>query len=366
MLDVSMVSSDIGSLLRSWHTSIREKNVENANKMRENVTILHDTSYDLPHESLFLTAKLIDLRHHLLKKDPQQTKEIIEYLDSKEARLDRQQQFYYFFLKGLSAYQEKKYEEALLEFKSAENLVDLVDNRIDQGEYNYKIACAYYFVRQSLISVSHVKHAQKIFEDESQKGRIADCEMLLGLNYVDMRQYDIAEEKLHTALMYAKEVSDQELHNRVLHNLGFFYTEQGLSEAGIRYLNSLALDPSYEHNMKACFLICREHCRMGNLRDITEWMKRGLNYLKETPNLEYTHKFRLLNLLYLEPNNFDDDIILESIAYFQEEKQWQEVEEYSKLFAQSYSKTNEYEKAVYFYELALNANKTINYMEALK
>ncbi|MGP4079214.1 hypothetical protein ACTWQL_04805 [Pseudalkalibacillus sp. R45] len=366
MVDVTLVSTGMAEQLNKWNAYLLARDIENATKIRNSLTILHENNVTAENEQLFLHAKLIELKHSLFIKDTEKSKELLTVLDPLKVKMSESLQFYYYFFTGLHAYQELNYDIALKEFKKAEKFVDQIQEKVDLAEYHYKIASTYYFIRQSLVSLIHLEQAQQYYEQHGNTKRVADCDMLYGINYIDMRQYDLAEEKLHTALMHAKSLSDQPLQNRVLHNLGFFYAEQGMSEAAIRYLKSLAADENYEHYLKAVFLISRENCRLGDLKESQEWISKGLNHLQQNPNEEYLHKFQLLKLLYLEPNNINDELISKGISYFKENKQWEDVEEYSRLIAQTYSKSNELEKAVYFYESALNAGKTINFMEALK
>ncbi|WLD93097.1 lipopolysaccharide assembly protein LapB [Alkalihalobacillus sp. AL-G] len=367
MVEATLISRDLSTQLNKWYTYILENDVQNARKLKDKITDLIDsiTTKDFP---TYLHTKLIELSHYVLEKDSIKAGEVLQQLESHEELLFEKLGFYYYFFRGQYEFMEDNFESSLDNYMKAEKYLKYVEEQFEIAEYHYKLTAAYYFRRQTIFSLSHLAKAQELFDLSDKKNivRSADSQMAYGLIYIDMKQYDLAEEKFHTAYMYSKQVEDQQLVNRVLHNLGFFYAEQRLSEAAIRYLKPIAMNEDYEHNIKALFLVCREYCRMGINNEGIHAFNRALSYLEKTENIEYKYKFQLLKVLYLDNTNIDNDLFNESISYFKQKQLWDSVEVYSKLIAQAYSKNSNLEQAVFYYEMAQAANHTIFEMEALK
>ncbi|WP_221567182.1 hypothetical protein [Alkalihalobacillus sp. TS-13] len=366
MVEATLVTSDFSDQLNSWYTYVLNSDVDKAIQMKQDMSrqLKNLSSQNSP---VFLHAKLIELSHALLLKDKQHAAKLLDELAPFEQKLCEKLKFYFYFFNGQYAYQNQEYEVSLNEYQAAKEYIEEIESDFEMAEFHYKIASSYYFLHHSLLSISHLEEAQDLYDASIERNiiRNADCEMLFGLNYLDMKQYGLAEEKFHSALMYSQKVNDSQLRNRVLHNLGFFYAEQGHSEAAIRYLKLLVPDDNYEHSLRAIFLLYREYCRLGNHQEAESCFKIGMKQVMETSNTEYEYKFQLLDVILIQ-NKIEEKLFFESILYFEDNKYWEDVEEYSKLVAQVYSKANAHEKAVHYYELAFQARNTINQMEALK
>ncbi|WP_408008442.1 hypothetical protein ACJROX_27950 [Pseudalkalibacillus sp. A8] len=367
MVEATLVSSNFSDQLNSWYTYVLNSEIDKAVQIKQDMSrqLKNLSSQNSP---VFLHAKLIELSHALLLKDKQNADKLLKELAPFEPKLCDKLKFYFYFFKGQYAYQNQNYEDSLIEYRKAKDYIEGIESDFERAEFHYKIASSYYFIHHSLLSISHLEEAQALYDFSIDRNivRNADCEMLFGLNYLDMKQYGLAEEKFHSALMYSKRVNDPQLRNRVLHNLGFFYAEQGHSEAAVRYLKLLMLDREYEYSLRAIFLLYREYCRLGEIEEAENCYEIGIKQVNKTANTEYKYKFELLKVLLLNQNKMDEKLFFESVMYFEENKNWEDVEEYAKLVAQVYSKADKHEKAVHYYELAFKARNTINQMEALK
>ncbi|WP_257348164.1 hypothetical protein [Pseudalkalibacillus decolorationis] len=370
MGQAALISQDLNTQLNSWNAYILENDIQNATKMKENITKQLDY-LTVKDSSLFLQAKLIELNFYLLIKDNEKAEESMNIIEPYEEVLTEELKFYYHFYMGHYAYLQGNYELSITKYEHAVKYIDHIEDNFLHAEYHYKIMATYYFNSQMIFSLTHLEQANDLFNLSDKKNiiRSADCQMAYGLIYIDMKQYDLAEEKFHTAYMYSKKINDVQLVNRVLHNLGFFYAEQRLSEAAIRYLKPVINrenERSYEHYIRALFLMYREYCRNRMKEEALECLNNALSYLEKNVNKEYMYKFQLVKVLYLNDINIDNELFEESITYFRQKKLWDSVESYSKLIAQAYSKASYLEQAVYYYELAQTASHTIFEMEALK
>ncbi len=75
----------------------------------------------------------------------------------------------------------------------------------------------------------------------------------------------------------------------VRHNLGLMYSGQNLSELAIRYLSEVIQELPKDY--KAIFIKAREHMKIGESKETSNLIVKGLEICKELKNEEYEHHF---------------------------------------------------------------------------
>lgn len=83
--------------------------------------------------------------------------------------------------------------------------------------------------------------------------------------------------------------------------------------------------------------------------------------------VEYQHHFKILNGLNEGLNGEKlEEIVLEGIAYFEREKLWEYVKEYTEVLAVLFHKEHNFEKASYYFFSSHKASEEVFKKEALK
>ncbi|MGC4379237.1 hypothetical protein WD019_20320 [Fictibacillus sp. Mic-4] len=366
-MDLDVVGSDqLTSLLNTWNQYIRTSEIERAEQVRKNVQ--NKLSSIEENQSKFIDYLLLEFRHQLLQKNSEEITSLLPKVESYQTEMDGLQTFYFFFLKGIYLYNTRNYEAALENYELAEKKLSFVSDDVERAEFYYKLASLYYQFRQTYLSTDYVKKAIDIFQlTPNFSKRVAHCELLIGLNCVDMKQFEQAEVQFHSALDCANKCKDEELKKFVYHNLGLLYAEQNLSEVALRYLNKLSSDKEYEKYPTILFLLTREYCKLNAIEEAKFWYDQGKRSCEIQGNQEYLYRFKLLNATYLQSNeNYFEETFKEGISYFYKEKLWLNVESYAEELASFYKEKERYKEAVDYYELAKEVRQKILEKVALK
>ncbi|MGE8204753.1 tetratricopeptide repeat protein [Heyndrickxia sp. NPDC080065] len=353
-----LTSEKTYEVLEKWETLITHRNIKQAKELKQEIETVFEDDKELSQSKKYV---FLSARYYFLQKNYSQANTIIEKIGSFS---DESSTFYYQFFKGIHSYNLKKYEDALESYYLAEKHLDQIPPA-EQAEFHYKIASVYYQIKESLMSINYTQRALKIFQKhDNYRLRQSDCSMLLALNYIDMKQFSLAEEEFHEARDKAQKAGNKQALALVNHNLGLMYAEQDLSEAAIRYLTDVIESGNHDYFLQTMFLLTREHFKLGRIELAKEWLRKGEALAEELGNNEYQMKLKLLHAIHLGTEEFEKTF-KEGISYFQNENLWLDVEEYAQIFARFYLQNQEYRKATEYYEITLKAKNMINKMEAL-
>jgi tetratricopeptide (TPR) repeat protein len=309
---------------------------------------------------------LISLGHDLILDHISEATTSLHQLDTFEiSELTEKYKFYYFIFKGTYYLTIGEYHIALENFQAAKRIDISLDN-IEKAEFYFKLGTIYYHFRKTIDSVHNISLALSLFKTiPGYERRVAACEIALGLNCVNLQQWEEAEERFYNALNYANKVNDTSMKALIFHDLGLLYAEQNLSKAAVHWFNESMKFNEPDH--KTIYLLCREYFKLNDIDNGKRWLKQGI-LLSEKQNLDvYLRRFNLLKVLYLETNEtIFEQTLKNEIQFFVKEELWNHVDENAQLLADFYSKKENYQKAVEYYQLMIKAQKHILKMGALR
>ncbi|WP_026678447.1 RapH N-terminal domain-containing protein [Fictibacillus gelatini] len=365
-MDLDVVGSDqLTSLLNTWNQYIRTSEIERAEQVRKNVQ--NKLSSIEENQSKFIDYLLLEFRHQLLQKNSEEITSLLPKVESYQTEMDGLQTFYFFFLKGIYLYNTRNYEAALENYELAEKKLSFVSDDVERAEFYYKLASVYCELGQSFLSATHAKTAFDLFQKNNEfLKRSSHCELLLGLNCVEMKQFEQAEVQFHSALNYANKTEDVNLKSHIYHNLGYLYAEQNLSDAAVRYLKLALENQDHENYVAALYLLTREQFKLKNVEQATKNCSKGIELCTRENNIEYLTHFKLLNALNSELTENFEITFKEGISYFVKEKLWVYVQEYAEYLADFYNKLERYKEACHYFDLSIKSRKEIFEKEALK
>jgi tetratricopeptide (TPR) repeat protein len=190
---------------------------------------------------------------------------------------------------------------------------------------------------------------------------IADCENILGLSSISLKQFGTAEEHFLCALDLAKKHNHPRLSLLIKYNLGYLYAEQNISDLAIRYL--LEVNDQEEPYFKTNFLLAREFYKLNDHKKAESFVQKGM----QNTNEEYKHHFQIVKAFHSQlGTNELEAIVTDGIRYFENHELWGFIEDYSGELAQYFHNQEDHERASHYFHQAYQAKQTLQKKEALK
>jgi response regulator aspartate phosphatase C len=309
---------------------------------------------------------IISLGHDLIFGRLNEANVSLDQLENINSELNDKQKYYYFLFKGSYLSVRSNLSEAQVFYQKAKEQLLFYPNQIEEAEFNYKIGSLYYHLKKTLDSIYHISTALSLFKTkEGYDRRIAGCEIGLGLNSIDLHQWEEAEERFYSALNFANKVDDLSLKGLIYHDLGLLYAEQNMSKAAIHWLKESA--KSRLPIPKTVYLLCKENFNLGNYDEANKWLTEGVELSSQQQDIHYEKMFQVLDTVYNEKDEIIyENTLIESLHFFQEEESWTNVEEVSHYLAEFYSLKKKYKRAVDYFHLLIDAQNKIVEQEALK
>ncbi|GGH81949.1 tetratricopeptide (TPR) repeat protein [Pullulanibacillus pueri] len=353
----------IEKTLSSWQLAIIDRETSEADHLKEEIDALLST---LKHTGNIIHTKyhLLNYGYLLLKGNFKLANDILDTLSDQTNQFNQELYFLFHFFKGLHfKLEDERYVKAIEEFQKAENFTEFIKNDSIVAELYYQTGTVFYERIKNFDSFIYIQKAHEIFSKIGYTERIAGCEMLIGLNCMDMHQYEEAERRFYLALKAANKTENTSLKTLAYHDLGLLYGQQNLSKAAIRWLTeAVKLQEDY---FKSSFLLFREYCKLNELEKAKEWYVKGIKRCKEVNDQDNLIRFELLYAMYMDTSQFETTFI-KGIQHFYKTKLWQYVKEYSVILAQHYRDHGKVQEAIKYYDLFIEADQKIIESEALK
>ncbi|PAD40152.1 lipopolysaccharide assembly protein LapB [Terribacillus sp. 7520-G] len=252
------------------------------------------------------------------------------------------------------AYAKNSYSEALDSFEKAESYLEKISDPIEIGEFHLRKAMTYFYLDVIALSVLHTEKAMQAFKPHSPFVLLlARSEMLQGLNYQELLDFDLAEEYLHRALTHSKKAEANDLATYINHNLGALYVKRDLPGTAIRYLEEALKDkPEGIINLQGLYLLADCFWKTNIPSKALEAYNEGFHRSLKEDNISMKWEFAMLHKKYEDRLNFES-VWKEGIDYFIQIKDNYNVRHYAKELAEYYTSIDKYELANRYYSLAI-------------
>lgn len=353
LLKVLVAAHEVANALTRWHDFIKLGNIAKSEQLKEEVEhLLTDMEKN---QDVLLYYSLIDYRHSLLYNNTNEAEEKLQNIDP-EHEMNDLLLYYYYYFKGMHQYKLQNYQEALSYYNQAELSLENLSDEIEKSEFYYKVASAYYHMRQFLLAIDYIFKAISIYQNYPlYKSRIADCHNVLGLCYLGRKEYEKAEKHFKESFEVAKEIGDKDLQVFLMYNLGYLYSEQNHSDLAIQFLSEAASKKFRLH--KVCYLLAKEFLKIGDRKLAYLHISKGKEICQEINNEEYFHHLKVLELLDSPPQHLLKRATIQMnkvLDYFQEEGLHGFVHDYAIEFGNLLYKYQYYENASHFYNRGVN------------
>lgn len=360
-LKTKIAYEEVAKMLNQWYVMIKRHEISQA------VSIKYDIENQLPNmeenQDLLLYFNLLDYRHKLLTEEFAASNRLFEDIQHQKADMqstDDMIEYYFFFFAGMYEFHKKDYTNAINYYKLAENKLRKIPDQIENAEFHYKMAVAYYQIKQNFFSLNHATAALKTFkthDDYIQKA--ISSEMILGANKLDLFRFDEAEKHYKQALKDATQIENNTLIGMAHHNLGLSCVSRDLlNMAETHFKEALRLQDHEEsvYGIHSMFELTHVLYKSERFHEAREWYKKGFSRAKKAGEREYLSKFRLIHALYDEHDSLTVEHALE---YLKTINLWTDIAELTLDIALFYKKNGDAKHAAEYFEESHHARDQI-------
>lgn len=365
MQDYKVSNEKVTKLLNEWYQEMRAQQILKATQLKKEI----DTQINALAEqdqNLLLYYSLLDFRYKLLTDDFGIGKDSFDKIEELNTPSDQMLNYYYHFFKAIHSTVLTNFSEAKEHYTKAEEMLDHIPDILERAEFYYRFSTFNYQTYQPLVAIKYADKAKEIFsKNKGYDINIASCENVYGLACVDLRQYEQAEESFNSSINILNKMDEKKLILRVRSNLGWLYASQNLSALAIRHLSEVTL--AIPNHFKALFSEAEENYKLGNNELAKELIERGLDICHKINNVEYLHRFRILQKLNENVPAAELEVVVqEGLSYFEKENLLECMQEYTEKLASKYYDENNTVKASEYYHRSINVKKQYFEKGALK
>lgn len=339
----------IADQLHNWTLSIQLDKKEAAHSIYEKLN-KHIVEYDTETLAAYF---LIESRYHTIVGNLQESRQSLAKAREYEEIFTELQHYKLFFAEGFIYYYEKQYQDAIATLEKAEKYMIPSMEPAEIGEFHLIKAMVYYFLDITSLSAVHAAKAVENFKTlEPLSFLLARTELVLGMNHLDMSDYETAEKHLLTALSTCKKIKNYSLLASANLNLGVLYVTRGLPATAIRYLEDALAGKQKRIELNVLFLLADSYWKTNQAGKAMQAYSEGFQKSLDRDNTKMKWEFAMLHKKYEDRDNFEI-VWKEGIEYFRRVNDKYNVRTYSKELAQYYTDKKQYEHATTYYLLAL-------------
>ncbi|SNZ16105.1 response regulator aspartate phosphatase C [Terribacillus aidingensis] len=339
---------NVSAELDNWSISIRLDKRDAAASIHDR---LKGFSNDFSIDTL-IDFFLLESRFYLMQKHLVNSAAAIDNAKKHLVHFKNTHKYYLHLAEGILFYDEKHYPEALNCFEKAEKYLNQLNNPVEIGEFHLRKAMTYYFLDITTLSALHAERAiESLKPYKTFEFLLARAEMLQGMNYMDLHNFEMSEEHLHRALASYKNIDNQSFITTTNLNLGLLYVQRELPETAIRYLEEARMDKQERIHLKILYLLADSYWKTNESSKAVEAYTEGFQKSIENDNLTMKWEFAMLHKKYEDRMNYES-VWQEGIEYFRKINDFFNVRLYSKELAWHYTETKQYELATRYYLLA--------------
>ncbi|RPK02443.1 hypothetical protein EH11_01773 [Bacillus subtilis] len=367
-------SSEVGVKINEWYKMIRQFSVPDAEILKAEVE--QEIQRMEEDEYLLIYFSLMKFRHQLMLDylEPVTTKirptidELLEKIEASNKGITGLLSYYSLFFRGMYEFDKREYVKAIGFYREAEKHLTHVNDDIEKAEFHFKLAEAYYIMKQNHISMHHVKQAMDIYNQyELYKVRKIQCHFVISGNYVDFKHFEKSLPHLEKALELSKQLDRNErLLSSAYYNLGKNYADLGINDKADHYLNEAAKvseSAKLSNLPHSLFTYAKFLFKQGKTSEAIKMSKKGLSAAISQGDKLFVSLQKYLEALYI--NAVDQAGIKKTIDYLERNKNYAYVEDIAIDTAEVFAKSKEFETSYVYHQKMLETQKQIQRGECL-
>ncbi|MFP7492510.1 hypothetical protein SFC66_01895 [Terribacillus saccharophilus] len=355
--DVTFNSEELRELLNLWYMNIKLKKVQAAEKLKTEVSV--QLAKGEANDDVVKLALLIHSRHHILCKNYNEAEKLISQVERFSPYLKEEHYYYLHLFKGMYLYSTKDYYNSIEEYGQVEPYLSHIHDEIEKAEFFDLFASALYYLDYTNRSAIYAEKAIYIYQlYPTYEKKMTRMKNLIALNYIDMGEYDLAEEYLHSALQDSNTKQNVLVQMSIYHNLGLLYENKGLYSAAKRYLEKTLDHDNFDEYINTLYLLAKIAFAEGENEKGKSFCELGMKRAEKERDQVYYWHFQVLYNANLSQNTYPT-VLKKAIEFFKEHNLMYELQKYADEIATYYSNEKNFEKANYYYRLALGYQNNV-------
>ena len=306
---------------------------------------------------------LFELRYFIFLKQLSKAEEQIKKIELYKDIFDIRMNYFYEKIVGQFYYFKSKFSVAMEHFKIAEEI--LTSSVHFEG---WETADLYYYkglnnnrMGKLSLSIVYIQKALAIYQSLYDLKRSAECQILLGICYEKIDEFEMAEENYMLATKLAEGINDQSLLGLIYHNQGVLNSKLGKSnEAIAQFLSSLE---NKEEDMvigrlRSIHGLIEEYYKIQDYDSCRNWLIDGFTMLEEHQDLpDFKIHFIYYDYLLQKSENLSKFIEKDALPYFEGIGHHLLVAYYAEKLGKIYQENHKYKLASYYFSKAFSALK---------
>jgi len=349
--------------LRFWQHVILKRDTAQSEQML--IELENQNIHSMPSEQLHGYYYLLKYSHHIMLHEFDEASRCFLKLEDYHSSFNTEEMFFFYLFQGIERkVSSESYQEALVFYQQAEKLIPSILQDAPVAELYYQLATVLFELIKSFESLHYIQKAYALFQKLGDYVRMSKCQMLIGLNCIDIHQYKEAERRFHLALKEADKTKDISLKKKTYHDLGLLYSKQSLPKAAIRWL--LEANKIGELSYKTPILLCQEYCKLNQMDEAKKWYDTALPLYEQLDNQTNIMRLKLLNVIYIDAQKKDFERILrQGMTYFEKHGHWEYIIDFAPFLTKFLYEHGRYQESINYYELIIKSQQKIYVSEAL-
>ena len=302
---------------------------------------------------------IILLRYFILIKDRKNVEVAAHKVKNYENYVTLETEYEYMFSLGLYEYHFGSLHTSHTYYAQAERIIE--GKGIKKPELFYYMALTLSRLKKISLSTIYAYSALDIYNREMNFGMSTNCNLVLGINFNLMAEYDKAEEFFHLIINASGSNDMAELtKGRAYHNLGNIYSKQEQSGKAIDMLcKSLQFKKDINTKTNTIYLLAKVYFAIGEVEKGKEWLSKGMDLVKKTNDSDFQLKFSILHYQGMNEINSPQyhDLLKQAISHFKDTA-FSFSCECAELLADIRAKEFHYKEAYEYLQLASNLMKS--------
>ncbi|UOY88647.1 Rap family tetratricopeptide repeat protein [Bacillus glycinifermentans] len=359
-MGVKIASEQVANMLNQWYGQIKQQDIHSAKIMRSEI---EETMKNMEQDqNVLLYFNMIDSRYKLLLENYTESGSLLKSLknQTEENKTDDMLQYYFYFFSGLYEFYVKNFTKAINFYRIAESKLHKIPDEIENAEFHYQVAIAYYKIKQHFFSLNHIEKALASFKAyEEYSNRAIKSTMVLAANYVDLYRFDEAIKLYKQAVEKARITEDAFSESLAYFNLGVCYERLDHFSEAMEYLQKAIDIPENRQSVSAIrtmYMLSRVLYKTNSLDEARAWYQKSLSKAEEAADFEYKAKLQIIYSLY---DQHDSACLDEGLEQLKNKKLWSDVAELTSLAAYHYKKEGDIHNSAKYFEQACHAKDQI-------
>ncbi|MFU0790501.1 MAG: Transcriptional regulator [Virgibacillus proomii] len=307
-----------------------------------------------------LTFEIHKIRYYVVLRDFKKALQKINDLYDMVDLFNSTHKYYWNKFKGDYYSFKEDYQLAMRCYKTAEEKIRLANiNEAEIADLHYAISTTYCNLLNGLETINYAKKAMTVFQQEYNFIRCAQCHILLGISYQQIKMYDIALKNFNKAMYLGKLENNEQVIQLAHLNLGLFYFTTGDSKKSIRnYLLALKTrDLDYELKLDAITHLIHSLYKSNDRQKAKEYLHLGEETLSLAQDKEYYKFYNYIIQVYTyllngDVKKFRSILAKKFIPYLTQKKAYKHLVFYARLLAVHLEKMGKYKESMCYYKIA--------------